>query len=97
MTQRIELHKLIGSEEKYDISVFSQDRIDWLEKKIKKENGKLYFECLIRKKLIQVKPEEIVQQLMIDKLYNEYIQIWKKLKEFLGETFYPPIEEHFST
>jgi len=72
MTQKIELRKLIGSEGKYDLSVFSQDRIDWLEKRIKKENGKFYLNCLIRKKQIIAKPEEIVQQLMIDKLLNEY-------------------------
>lgn len=32
----------------------------------------------------------------VTKSYEEYTQIYNKLKEFLMETFYMPIDEHFS-
>lgn len=72
MIKNIDLHKLIDAENKYDISIFDQKRIEWLEKKIYNKEDKFYFECLIRNKEIQAKPEEIVRQLMIDKLINGY-------------------------
>ena len=55
---------------KYDLSLFSKDRIDWLENEIFEENGKFFIICLIRNKKIQIKPEEIIRQLMLDKLIN---------------------------
>lgn len=39
---------------------------------ISEQEGKYYFECLKRKKKIQAKPEEIVRQLMIERLVNFY-------------------------
>jgi type I restriction enzyme M protein len=72
MGEKINLHKLIGAENKYELELFSEDRIDWLEERIYEKSGKYYFECIKRKKPIMAKPEEIVQQLMVDKLMNEY-------------------------
>ncbi len=66
------IKKLIKTNDKYDLSVFSKESVDELEKRIYEKNNKLYFDCLVREKSIQVKPEEIVRQLMIDKLLKEY-------------------------
>ena len=63
---------IIKSNSKYDLTIFDKNRIDEIEKNIREENGKYYIKCLIRDKEVQAKPEEIVQQLYIDKLINEY-------------------------
>lgn len=57
---------------KYDLSIFSSESIDRIESVIFEKNGKYFLSCLKRDKDIQVKPEEIVRQLMLDKLVNEY-------------------------
>lgn len=69
---KIKIHNLIKSNDKYDISIFDNERIDFLESNITQKNGKFFLNCLIRNKEIHAKPEEIVRQLMIDKLINEY-------------------------
>lgn len=61
----------------YKTEQFSQASIDNLNGRIIKKadkKGKLYavVECLVRKKLIMLKPEEVVRQLLIDKLINDY-------------------------
>ena len=62
----------------YKTEQFSQESIDRLNNKITEKvdvKGKVtpYVECLVRKnKQIVLKPEEIVRQLLIDKLINEY-------------------------
>ncbi len=68
----IQILQLIKSTGKYDLIIFSSESIDRIEKNIFEKNGKYFLKCLKRKKDIQVKPEEIVRQLMIDKLINEY-------------------------
>ena len=67
-----DLTKLIKSSGKYDLTVFSLDGVDRVEKLISEKEGKFYIECLKRNKPIQAKPEEVVRQLMLDKLINEY-------------------------
>lgn len=66
------LSQLIKATGKYDLTIFSNESTDRIEKKIFEKNEKYYLKCLKRKKDIQAKPEEIVRQLMIDKLINEY-------------------------
>jgi len=66
------LSKLIKSSGKYDLSIFSSESIDRIEKNVFEKNGKHFIKCLKREKDIQAKPEEIVRQLMLDKLINEY-------------------------
>lgn len=62
----------------YKTEQFSKESIDRLNNKITEKvdvKGKVtpYVECLVRKnKQIVLKPEEIVRQLLIDKLINEY-------------------------
>lgn len=66
------LSELIKSNSKYDLTIFSTQSVDRIEKSIFNKNDKYYLKCLKRNKDIQVKPEELVRQLMLDKLLNEY-------------------------
>ena len=61
----------------YKTEQFSQTSIDNLngriiEKADKKGKPYAVVECLVRKKQITLKPEEVVRQLLIDKLINDY-------------------------
>ena len=61
----------------YKTEQFSQTSIDNLngrmtEKTDKKGKPYAVVECLVRKKQITLKPEEVVRQLLIDKLINDY-------------------------
>ena len=68
----MKLHELIKSDNKYDLNVFSKEEIDRVESQIFEKKGKYYIQCLKRGKDIQVKPEEAVRQLMLDKLIYDY-------------------------
>jgi type I restriction enzyme M protein len=60
----------------YKLSLFSQAEIDLLEAKIttRETRGKetAFIICLIRNKEIQLKPEEIVRQLYLRRLLQDY-------------------------
>ena len=66
----------ILNDSQYKLSQFNQTQIDDLEKRIeiKEVRGKQvpYITCLVRKKDMQLKPEEAIRQLYLDKLLNEY-------------------------
>ncbi len=67
----------ILSDSNYALDIFSQDCIERLESKIitkETKTGALayYIPCLIRNKEIKLTPEEIIRQLYLDKLINEY-------------------------
>ncbi len=68
----VKIHNLVKADNKYDISIFNKDRINFLEDNIFEKNGKFFLNCLVRNKDIQAKPEEIVRWLMVDKLLKEY-------------------------
>ncbi|KKR15268.1 MAG: N-6 DNA methylase [Candidatus Falkowbacteria bacterium GW2011_GWA2_39_24] len=68
----IQLEQLVKSDGKYDLKIFSPESIDRIENSIYEKGNKLFLKCFKRNKDIQVKPEEIVRQLMLDKLINEY-------------------------
>ena len=68
----MQISQLLKSSWKYDLIIFSQESIGRIESKIFEKNGKNYITCLKRNKDIQVKPEEIVRQLMLDKLIYDY-------------------------
>lgn len=68
----INLAQLVKSDGKYDLTIFSSESIDRIENSIFEKGDKLFLKCFKRNKDIQVKPEEIVRQLMLDKLINEY-------------------------
>jgi len=69
---KIQISKLIKSSGKYDLSIFSPESIDRIENSIYEDKGKYFINCLKREKKIQVKPEEVVRQLTLDKLIHEY-------------------------
>jgi len=56
----------------YDLSLFAEADIKSIESKIKVQKNKLYVDCIIRDKEVQLKPEEIVRQLYTLKLINVY-------------------------
>ncbi len=70
--KNIQLSQLVRSDGKYDLTIFSPESIDRIEHSIFEKGDKLFLKCFKRNKDIQVKPEEIVRQLMLDKLINEY-------------------------
>jgi type I restriction enzyme M protein len=72
MSENIQLANLVKTDGKYDLTIFSAESIDRIENNIYQKEGKYYLRCLKRNKDIQVKPEEVVRQLMLDKLINEY-------------------------
>ncbi len=68
----MKLSQLIRADGKYDLTIFSSESIDRIEQNIFEKNGKYFIKCLKRKRDIQIKPEEVIRQLMLDKLINEY-------------------------
>jgi len=66
------ISQITKSSGKYDLTIFSQSSIDNLEARLIQKNDKIYIPGLVRKKDLVAKPEEIVRQLMLDKLINEY-------------------------
>ncbi|MGC8852594.1 MAG: type I restriction enzyme HsdR N-terminal domain-containing protein, partial [Hydrogenobacter sp.] len=57
---------------KYGLALFTEREIRAIEGLITEQNGKYYIKCQIKDKLRPAKPEEIVRQLWIYKLINEY-------------------------
>lgn len=68
--------KNILQDSHYSLDLFAKDSINKLESRIKSKETKQglvpYVTCLIRDKEIKLTPEEIVRQLYLDKLINEY-------------------------
>lgn len=62
----------IIKESNYKLTQFTEEAINAIENNIVVKNGKTYVKCLVRKKDILLKPEEIVRQLYIYKLVHEY-------------------------
>ena len=66
----------ILKDSEYKLELFSQKAIENLEEKIVIQEGKTapnyYVTCLVRDKQIKLTPEEIIRQLYLDKLMNEY-------------------------
>jgi type I restriction enzyme M protein len=66
------ISKIIKSDDKYNLSIFSSESIERIDKNISEKENKFYISGIIRNKILVAKPEEIIRQLMIDKLINEY-------------------------
>lgn len=68
--------KEILKDSEYKLELFSQKAIENLEEKIVIQEGKTapnyYVTCLVRDKQIKLTPEEIIRQLYLEKLINEY-------------------------
>jgi type I restriction enzyme M protein len=61
-----------ASEVKHGLSLFTDKEIRAVEDLIIEQDGKLYIKCLIKDKYKSAKPEEIVRQLWVYRLLNEY-------------------------
>ena len=68
------------SDIKYGISLFGQNEIDEIKKRIIESNGKYYIENIIDGKLKSAKPEEIVRQLWINRLIDRYNYATNRIK-----------------
>ncbi len=56
----------------YNLSLFSQNDIEFLQSQITVKNNRPHVKCIIREKEVQLKPEEVVRQLYAAKLLNYY-------------------------
>ena len=61
-----------ASDVKHGVSLFTNEEIKEIEKLIIERDGKFYIKCQIKDKYKLAKPEEIVRQLWIYRLLNEY-------------------------
>ncbi|QIK36729.1 type I restriction enzyme HsdR N-terminal domain-containing protein [Caldichromatium japonicum] len=61
-----------GLNTKHRLTLFKPEDVQWIETQIFEKNGKLYLKCLASDKDRTAKPEEIVRQLWIKKLLEEY-------------------------
>ena len=69
----IKIDEIFKSEEtKHRLTLFKTEDIQWLEAQLFEKNGKPYLKCLASDKDRPAKPEEIVRQLWIKKLLEEY-------------------------
>lgn len=57
---------------KHRLTLFKAEDVQWLETQLFEKNGKPYLKCLASDKDRPAKPEEIVRQLWIKKLLDEY-------------------------
>jgi type I restriction enzyme M protein len=61
-----------SQETKHRLTLFKAEDIQWLETKIYNKNGKPYLKCLGNNRERPAKPEEIVRQLWIKKLLDDF-------------------------
>jgi len=61
-----------SEETKHRLTLFRHKDIQWLEAKLFEKNGKPYLKCLASDKDRPAKPEEIVRQLWIKRLLDDY-------------------------
>ncbi len=61
-----------STETKHKLTLFKPEDIQWLEAQLFEKNGKPYLKCLASDKDRPAKPEEIVRQLWVKKLLDEY-------------------------
>ncbi len=65
--------EIFRSEEgKHRLTLFRAEDVQWLESQLFEKNGKPYLKCLASDKERPAKPEEIVRQLWIKRLLEEY-------------------------
>lgn len=62
----------IIKDSEYNLSLFSEEHIKDLENNIIDKSGKAYILCQIRKKEIKLTPEEVVRQLYLMVLMQEF-------------------------
>ena len=73
MPDRLNLQKIFSAPDvKHGLSLFNSDDINAIKKLIIEQEGKYFIKCQIKNRYKMAKPEEIVRQLWIYRLLNEY-------------------------
>ena len=73
MPDRLNLQKIFSAPDvKHGLSLFNSDEINAVGKLIIEQEGKYFIKCQIKNRYKMAKPEEIVRQLWIYRLLNEY-------------------------
>ena len=67
-------------EAKHRLTLFKAEAVQWLESRLFDKNGKPYLKCLASDKDRPAKPEEIVRQLWIKELLEEYHYSKERIK-----------------
>ena len=57
---------------KHRLNLFRHEEVQMLEERVQDKDGKYFTDCLVRKKQIQLKPEEVVRQLLLARLNTHY-------------------------
>ena len=61
-----------GSKTGYSLETFSQEALFGVRMRQTEKGGKDYLNCLVRKKEVQAKPEEVIRQLWLQVLLTDY-------------------------
>ncbi|MCK4240229.1 MAG: type I restriction enzyme HsdR N-terminal domain-containing protein, partial [Candidatus Atribacteria bacterium] len=73
MPDRLNLQKIFSAPDvKHGLSLFNSNEINAIERLIIEQEGKYFIKCQIKNRYKMAKPEEIVRQLWIYRLVNEY-------------------------
>jgi len=73
MPDRLNLQKIFSAlDVKHGLSLFNSDEINAVERLIIEQEGKYFIKCQIKNRYKMAKPEEMVRQLWIYRLLNEY-------------------------
>lgn len=68
-----------ASDVKHGLSLFSEEEVEKVENLVIESDDKLFIKCLVKDKLKPAKPEEIVRQLWINRLVNDYGYPWNRI------------------
>jgi type I restriction enzyme M protein len=71
----------------YRLTLFATKHIEVLQKQITEKSGKFYVNCLVRKKEIKLTPEEVVRQLYLKLLLDDYLYPEKRIRVEFPVTF----------
>ena len=73
MPDKLNLQKIFSTPDvKHGLSLFNSDEINAIKRLLIEQEGKYFIKCQIKNKYKMAKPEEIVRQLWIYRLLNEY-------------------------
>ncbi len=73
MPDKSNLQKIFSAPDvKHGLSLFNSEEINAIERLISEQEGKYFIKCQIKNRYKMAKPEEIVRQLWIYRLVNEY-------------------------
>ena len=65
---------------KHRLNLFRHEEVQAHEERVFEKDNKYFAECLVRKKQIQLKPEEVVRQLLLGRLHHDYGYSFDRIK-----------------